>query len=149
MRDCLRAPDQRIGQHASEACCLVNVQFCCTPVKEFLSRRFYTKDTFTHLSNIQVYLHNSLLAPKEFDQDCIISLKSFPPPTMAAEGKAILCHLLINGNTDISSSIVICPQHDILRHSLQPVRNLMVFVNRHSEASQSQRTCRRVNQNST
>ena len=43
-----------------------------------------------------------------------------------------------SSHLDISSSIIVCPQHDILRHGLKPVRKLMVSENRHSEASQSQ-----------
>ena len=94
IRDCLRAPDQRIGQYTGYAYCLMGVQLCSTTPEIFLCSGFYSKYSLAGLCNIQIHLHDPLLAPKEFNQDSIIGFKSFTPPTVATEGKAVLGNLL-------------------------------------------------------
>ena len=94
LRNCLRVPDQRIRQYTGYAYCLMGVQLCSTTPEIFLCSGFYSKYSLAGLCNIQIHLHDPLLAPKEFNQDSIIGFKSFTPPTVATEGKAVLGNLL-------------------------------------------------------
>ena len=69
-------------------------EFSCTAVEIRLRRRLDSENSRSHLGNVQIHLHDPLLAPEQLDQKCIISLESFPPPASASESEAVLSNLL-------------------------------------------------------
>ena len=65
-----------------------------------LRSSFNTEYSFTGLGDIEIYLHYPLLTPEQFDKDGIICLEALSPPTVPAECKTVLSHLL----TDCTAS---------------------------------------------
>lgn len=104
---------QGIREYTCNGYSLMRCQILCTASKEFLRGSLHTVDTPTRFSYIEVHLHNSLFAPKEFDEQSVIRLKTFSPPTSSTKGKTVFGHLLADSTapSDFLSLILMLISH--------------------------------------